>query len=739
MTLYRKIGSKLSGRGMKQELFGYIERITFQNPENGFTVAWLKSPKERDLICLVGTIASLQPGETVRCVGKWQNHMVHGRQFSVAECQPEAPSDLLGIKKYLGSGLVKGIGPVYAERIVKQFGIDTLHVIDQNPEKLLEVSGIGKKRVGQIKSCWDEQKAVRDVMIFLQSQDISPAFAQKIYKTYGDQSIEKIRENPFNLARDIFGIGFKSADKVAGKMGIAKDSPKRVDAGIEYVLTELSQDGHVCYPVDEFIEKAKEVLEVDAGLVKNRLEGLRAEDRIRLGMISDRLFVWLTPLFMAELGVAKELTRLKNAPSQVRSIDVLKAVAWVQDKLNITLAEKQAEAVKKSLSEKCHIITGGPGTGKSTITSCILKVTEKLTGRIVLAAPTGRAAKRMSEITGKKASTIHSLLEYDFKIGGFKRNRKNPLECDLIIVDEASMIDVVLMNQLLKALPDYARVVFVGDIHQLPSVGPGNVLNDLISSRKLTVTALNEIFRQAKGSRIVTSAHKINGGYFPDMANEPGSDFFFMDVQEPEDVLQTIVALVTKRLPESYGFHPLKDIQVLSPMKKGVIGTHNLNLVLQEKLAPKGDPLFRAGRKYLVGDKVMQTRNNYKREVYNGDVGWITAIDNINQVVTVAIDDREVLYDFCDLDELVLAYAVSIHKSQGSEFPCVVIPVHTSHFILLHRNLLYTGVTRGKRLVILVGTKKALAIAVNNDDVKDRYTALKEAIAGNIDQMGWVS
>ncbi|NGX57483.1 MAG: ATP-dependent RecD-like DNA helicase [Chlamydiae bacterium] len=726
-----------------QELFGYIERITFQNPENGFTVAWLKSPKQKDLICIVGSMTSLQPGETVRCVGEWQNHMVHGRQFSVTDCQLEAPSDILGIKKYLGSGLVKGIGPVYAERIVEKFGIETLHVIDQNPESLQEIPGIGKKRIEQIKSCWDEQKVVRDVMIFLQSQDISPAFAQKIFKTYGDQSIEKIKDNPFNLARDIFGIGFKSADKVASKMGIAKDSPKRVDAGIEYVLSELSQDGHMCYPVDEFTEAAKEVLGVDAELVTSRLEGLRADDRIRLAQIpeeeSHRLFVWLTPLFLAELGVAKELKRLKFSPFQLRDVDVDKAVDWVQKELKITLAKKQASAVKKAFSEKCHIITGGPGTGKSTIINCILKVTEKLTHRIVLAAPTGRAAKRMSEITGKKASTIHSLLEYNFRIRGFKRNRKNPLECDLIIVDEASMIDTVLMNQLLKALPDYARVIFVGDVNQLPSVGPGNVLNDLISSRKMTVTTLKEIFRQAKGSKIVTSAHLINGGYFPDLKNEANSDFFFIDMPEPEDVLQSILGLVTKRLPEKYGFDPLKDIQVLAPMKRGVIGTFNLNLVLQEQLTPQGNPLFLAGQKYLVGDRVMQMRNNYQREVYNGDVGWITSIDNVNQIVIVNIDGREVIYDFCDLDELALAYAVSIHKSQGSEFPCVVIPIHTQHFMLLHRNLLYTGVTRGKKLVVLVGTKKALAIAVKNDDVKKRYTALKEALAGHIDQMGWIS
>jgi len=728
---------------MKQELTGYIERLTFQNSENGFTVAWLKSPIEKELICIVGTMPVLQPGETVRCLGRWQNHMVHGRQFQVDHCQPEAPSDLLGIKKYLGSGLVKGIGPVYAERIVAHFGTETLSVIDQAPEQLAQIPGIGKKRIDQVKSCWDVQKAIRNVMIFLQGQGISPAFAQKIYKVYGDRSIEKIKENPFNLARDIFGIGFKSADKLATEMGIAKNAPQRVDSGIEYVLSELTGEGHVCYPVDEFTEFAREMLDVEAELVSERLEALRAEDRVRLAQIpeegSHRLFVWLTSLFLAELGIAKELKRLKFASTHLRDIDGDRALAWVQKELAIELAKRQAAAVKKSLSEKCHIITGGPGTGKSTITNCILRVMEKVTGRIALVAPTGRAAKRMSEITKRKATTIHSLLEFDFKINGFKRNRNNPLECDLIIVDEASMIDTVLMNQLLKALPGHTRVIFVGDVNQLPSVGPGNVLSDMISSRKIPVTKLNEIFRQAKGSKIVTNAHRINSGYFPDLDNDPQSDFFFLDVPEAEDVLARVVALVTSRLPQKYGLDPLRDIQVLSPMKRGVIGTHNLNAVLQEKLIPQQNPLFRAGRKFHVGDKVMQIRNNYQKEVYNGDVGFIQAIDQVSQYIKVDMDGREVVYDFSDLDELILAYAVSIHKSQGSEYPCVVIPIHTSHFMLLHRNLLYTGVTRGKQLVVLVGNLKAIAIAVKNDDVKKRYTSLKEAIDGQIDQVGWIS
>ncbi len=723
-----------------EELYGYIERITFQNPDNGFTVAWLKAPRVRDLICLVGTMTAVRPGETVRVVGGWQNHMVHGRQFSVTDCQPEAPSDIVGIKKYLGSGLVKGIGPAYAERIVNFFGEETLRVIDQNPEKLKTIPGIGKKRIDLIKSCWDEQKSIRDVMIFLQSQDISPAFAQKIYKTYGDGCIDVIKDNPYTLAWDMIGIGFKSADKVAKKMGIANDSPKRVDAGIEFVLSELSGDGHVCYPLDELTEIAREMLEVDADLIAMRIESLAEADRIRLAKLPQeegrRLFVWSKSLFLSELGIAKELKRIRQALPHLREVNAGKAIEWAEENLSIKLAKNQALAVKKSLTEKCHIITGGPGTGKSTITNCVLQITGKLTNKILLAAPTGRAAKRMTEITGRKASTIHSLLEIDFKKGGFKKNRDNPLDCDLIIVDEASMIDTVLMNQFLKALPDHARIIFVGDINQLPSVGPGNVLKDLIAAKMIPVTTLNEIFRQAKGSKIITNAHRINEGIFPDLEADPEGDFFYVECQEPEEVLEKIVGLQTSRLARRYGFNPLHDIQILSPMKRGVIGTENINLALQEKFNPKGELLYRAGRKFFAGDKVMQIRNNYDKEVFNGDIGFISFIDHFEQLMIVRFDDRDVEYDFCDLDELVLAYAVSIHKSQGSEYPCVLIPVHTTHFIMLHRNLLYTGVTRGKRLVILLGTKRAVAIAVKNDEVKKRYTALVEAMRGEIEQLG---
>lgn len=714
------------------QIFGYIERITFQNEENGYTVAQLQQANRSYLTCIVGSMPGLQPGETVRCFGAWKNHLVHGKQFDVDHFKVEAPADVVGIKKYLGSGLIKGIGPKYAERIVDKFGTETLSIIDHSPDRLSEVSGVGPKRVEKIKKCWSEQRSIREVMVFLQTYGVSPSFAQKIFKTYGEQSVAKVKANPYHLARDIFGIGFKTADTIAQKMGIAKDSDIRIDSGIEYVLSQLSNDGHVCYPVQEFLPEAETMLEASSAQISARLSFLQKENRIELADCMDggvkRPFIWIRALYVAESGISREIRRLKRGDCFLREINTEKAITWVQEKLKIELAENQKKAVAQAVSGKLHIITGGPGTGKSTITKAILAITEKLTSKIFLVAPTGRAAKRMTEITGKKASTIHSLLEFDFRSGGFKRNRENPIDCDLIIVDEASMIDTFLMYSLLKALPEHARVILVGDINQLPSVGPGNVLRDMIASRTISVTTLNEIFRQAAGSHIITNAHRINQGNFPSLYNGPDSDFFFIEGEENESVLNTVVKLVSQRLPNRYGFNPKQEIQVLTPMKRGMIGTENLNVVLQQTLNPKDSHLYRGGQKFQEGDKVMQIKNDYKREVFNGDIGIIDTIDPVEQQVIVKFEDRDVIYEYSDMDELVLAYAISIHKFQGSECPCIVMPVHTSHFMMLHRNLLYTGVTRGKKLVVLVGTKKAIAIAVKNDDVQKRYTALQQTL-----------
>ncbi|CCB91170.1 uncharacterized protein yrrC [Waddlia chondrophila 2032/99] len=713
--------------GNMDQIKGYIERITFQSRENGYTVVKMQQPGQSDLTCVVGFMPSVQPGETISCTGSWKKHPAHGLQFEAKEYRTEAPADLNGVKKYLGSGLIKGIGPVYAERIVSTFGTETLDVIDLEPERLLEVPGLGEKRVDMIRQCWEEQKSVRDVMIFLQAHNVSPVYAQKIFRVYGKKCIQVVSEAPYSLAKDIHGIGFKTADKIAEKIGIEKNSPQRIEAGILYVLSELSNDGHVCFPRDPFIEEAAKILEVDSSLIIKNIENLQEEsiviqEQVHHGAL--QTFLWLKPLYIAEKGIAKELLRVMQGASHLRRIDGEKALEWVQEKLSITLADNQKTAVFLALSEKAQIITGGPGTGKSTITNAILTISSKLSDKILLAAPTGRAAKRMSEITGKKAQTIHSLLEFDFRAGGFKRNGKNPLDCDLLIIDEASMIDTLLMYSLLKAVPDHSRLIFVGDIDQLPSVGPGNVLKDMIASRTLAVTQLNQIFRQASGSRIVTNAHRINKGIFPELYNGKESDFFFIAEEDKDALLNQILTLAAQRVPRTYHFDPFTDIQVLAPMKKGVIGTDNLNHLLQETLNPSQNHIYKYGRRFAKGDKVMQTRNNYDKKVYNGDVGRIEKIDETDQKVYVKMEDLLISYDFADLDELVLAYAVSVHKYQGSECPCIIMPVHTSHFKLLHRNLLYTGVTRGKKLVILAGTKKALAIAIHNDEVKSRYTGL---------------
>ena len=711
-----------------ESLTGHIEAIVFVQAENGFTVARLKPPQKKDLITIVGYLPSIQPGETVTCTGEWKMHPSHGRQFEVSDCQVEIPCDLIGIQKYLESGLVKGIGPVFAQKIVDRFGLDTLKVIDETPHRLLEIQGLGEKKMQKIVECWKQQRGIREVMIFLRSHGVSPAYAQKIFKAYGNESIEKVKANPYQLAKDIFGIGFKTADTLAQKLGLPLHSPQRISAGIQFVLWELTGDGHTCYPLKDFLPAAKEILQIEEILIEEQLKLLIQKKDLIHEEVNGEPMIWLKAFFMYEQHIAKDMRRLLEHPQALRTIDIVKAADWVQTQLKIRFAFQQEAAVKKALEDKVHIITGGPGTGKSTITNAILAVSSKLTDKILLAAPTGRAAKRLSEITHRKAFTLHALLEWEPTTGGFKRSRDNPLVCELIIIDEASMIDTPLLFFLLRAIPSDARVIFVGDIDQLPSVGPGTVLRDLIQSELIPVTRLTEIFRQAKGSKIITNAHRINQGEFPEIYTGEDSDFHFIEAETPEAILQVILRLVSQEIPDKKKFHAIDEIQVLSPMKRGVIGIEMLNDALQNLLNPSTSPLMRAGRKFHVKDKVMQIRNNYNKKVYNGDIGRIESIDLEEQQLFVAFDDKSVPYEFSELDELVLAYAASIHKYQGSECPCVVMPLHTTHFKLLHRNLFYTGVTRGKKQVYVVGTKKAVAIAVHNNDVLKRHTGLERAL-----------
>jgi exodeoxyribonuclease V alpha subunit len=715
--------------GNAESLKGIVERITFFNQETGFTVAKLACRHRAELVCAVGIFPAVQPGESVACEGRWHCHPQHGMQFIVQSARIEAPADVFGIRKYLQSGLIKGIGPVYADRIVSRFQQATLEIIDREPERLLEVPGIGAGRLAKIRECWEQQRSIRDVMVFLQSVGVNPALAQRIYKTYRQESIPKVREDPYRLAREVAGVGFRTADAIAQKMGISPTHPRRLVAGIEYVLSQLSEEGHVCYPREELIPAACAILQGEPSLVEPALDQLLADGRAKQASSNEgKLLIWKKPLWLSEQGIAAELRRLVEAPTQVRSIDAVRAVEWVERALNLTLADKQREAVAAGLISKVLVITGGPGTGKSTITRAILAVLQRLTRRILLAAPTGRAAQRLTEITGRHAQTIHSMLEWDFRAGTFKRGRDLPLACDLLIVDEASMIDTVIAYSLLRAIPSHARTILVGDIHQLPSVGPGNVLRDIIASKAIPVAELTQIFRQARGSQIVVNAHRIHAGLFPFLKSGPRGDFFFVEREDPEELKRTVIDLVSSRLPRRYELRPADQIQVLTPMKRGIVGTLQLNAALQCALNPRGEALCQGGYEFRCGDKVMQTRNDYDKKVFNGEMGRIQRLDLVNHQMIVEFEGREVTYDWLDLDELQLAYAVSVHKSQGGEWPCVVIPIHTTHLMLLDRNLLYTAITRGRRLVVLVGTRKAIAIAIRNQAVSKRHTGLTTAL-----------
>jgi exodeoxyribonuclease V alpha subunit len=723
---------------MPTRLSGQIEHITFTNQETGFTIAKVKVPGRYEPVTVVGTLLAPTPGEVLEMVGEWTSHPRFGDQFKVEQFTTKVPGTIHGIVKYLGSGMIKGLGPVMAERIVARFGKRTLDIIESDVGRLAEVPGVGAKRIGMIATAWEAQREIRDVMVFLQSHGVGTGFAAKIFRQYGSRSVAVVRENPYRLATDIAGVGFVMADRIAGNIGIPPTAPMRVEAGILFVLQQISEEGHTYHPRGLLVDRCREILKVEPEAIELALMAIQAERRVVIEPEAAEALeaaagdaVFLTTYHVCETTIARRLKALLEVPRGLRRLDAGRAVAWVQAHLDLRLSETQAQALQAALDHKVMVITGGPGTGKTTVVNAVLKIFERASARVLLAAPTGRAAKRLNEATGREARTIHRLLEYSPQRGGFQRTDEEPLECDLLVVDETSMVDTVLMHHLIAAVPLAAACILVGDVNQLPSVGPGNVLGDIIDSGAVPVVRLTEIFRQASRSRIVVNAHRINQGLMPEAApdtDDGPQDFYFIEQEDPERVLATILELARNRIPRRFGLDPVDGIQVMTPMHKGVVGAANLNRRLQEVLNPGEGGVARGDRLFRVGDKVMQVRNNYDKDVFNGDIGRIASISNEERALTVRIDGREVSYDFGELDELAHAFAVSVHKAQGSEYPAVVFPVLTQHYILLQRNLIYTALTRARRLAVIVGTRRALAIGIKNTGTERRYTRLADRL-----------
>lgn len=704
-----------------QKLRCVVERITYQNPENGYSVMRVKVKGYDELVTLVGNLLEVPAGSVLLCEGDWKVDKRYGSQFVAQTWEEVMPATLYGIEKYLGSGLVKGIGPKFAQLIVNRFGLDTIEIIETDIKRLYEVPGIGQKRVEKIAESWEKQKDIKNVMLFLQGYGVSTAYAAKIYRQYGKESIDTVKTNPYKLADDIWGIGFKTADTIASKMGYEKNDLRRLKSGVTYTLSHMAEEGNVYAEEEQLVKSAIELLDADEAPVRQAIsEMLQTED-----LIADAEAIYMPPFYYAEVGTANRLNKLLDCV-EGSLFNIIPDISVISKQTGIDYDEVQAEAIREAVSSKVMVLTGGPGTGKTTTTQGIIAALKAMGLRILLAAPTGRAAKRMSEATRMEAKTIHRLLEYNPK-DGYKRNDDNPLEGDVLIVDECSMIDLLLMNNLMKAIPGGMRLVLVGDIDQLPSVGAGNVLRDIIDSKRIPVIRLTRIFRQAQESRIVMSAHAINKGVFPDTSNGKNTDFFFIQQEDPEQAVDTIVKLVKERLPNAYK-RPTSDIQVLTPMQRGVVGAANLNMALQTVLNPGQVSLNRSGYSFRQGDRVMQLRNNYDKEVFNGDLGYIERVDMEDRTLFVCFDGRMVEYDVSELDELTLAYATTIHKSQGSEYPIVVMPVLMTHYVMLQRNLIYTGITRAKKICVLVGTKKALSFAIRNLSVLKRNTKLKERL-----------
>jgi exodeoxyribonuclease V alpha subunit len=723
-----------SGTEQEEQIAGLVERVTFHSDQTGFAVLRLKARGRRELVTLVGEVPSIGAGEWVEARGHWVVDTQHGRQFKASFLKTSSPTTLEGIEKYLASGMVRGVGPHFASLLVAAFGMETFSVIENQPRRLREVEGIGPVRQERIVSAWIEQRSVRDILVFLHSHGVGTSRAFRIYKTYGDRAIDLVREDPYRLARDIRGIGFQTADRIAASLGVDPTSDLRARAGVEHLLLETTNSGHCAFPRADLVDRAAEKLDIPLECLERAVDHGLMEKRLkeRLGSKGEPL-LYLSSLDAAEEGVARTLALLSSRPHPCPPIDLDRAMDWVEKELTLDLAQGQRDALARILQGKVTVLTGGPGVGKTTLVQAVVRIFEKKGLSVVLCTPTGRASRRLAETTGREAKTIHRLLAFDPGRGTFRHDASHPLPGHVFVVDEMSMVDLSLAHQLLRAIPPHGALIMVGDADQLPSVGPGNVLGDIIRSGVVSVCRLDQVFRQAAQSAIVANAHRVNQGQMPhwpkpDRGVGETSDFYFVEAQEPTRAVDLIVHLLRQRIPKRFSFHPLDDVQVLTPMQRGELGARNLNRVLQKALNPGEGGVERFGWTYRCGDKVMQTVNNYDREVFNGDIGRVSSVDLEKSELTVRFPEREVSYAFGDLDEITLSYAVTIHKSQGSEYPCVVVPVHTQHYIMLRRNLLYTALTRGRRLVVLVGKKEAVEIAVKQIDARTRITDLKRRI-----------